>query len=171
MTASRAFVAFGANLGDAVKAFDQACNALDALPDSRVSARSSLYRSAPIGVSDHPDYINAVIRLDTKLGAECLLDALLQIETGHGRVRAASVLPRTMDLDLLMHDDLITHSERLTLPHPRMHKRAFVLLPLAELVPDLNIPLHGPVSSLLAGLADQQIERLPALQPDRELNS
>ncbi len=156
---ARAFVAFGANLGDPRAAFALACARLAALPDTGIVARSSLYRSAPVGVEDQPDYLNAVIALDTALGPRALLEALLGIELEGGRTRDYHRAPRTMDLDLLLYDDIVVDEPGLQLPHPRMHERAFVLQPLAEIAPAATIPGHGSVRGLLAGVADQAIER------------
>lgn len=160
MASTRAFVAFGANLGDAARAYALAQADINSLEGCTVEKASSLYRSAPVGVSNHPDYLNAVIAVQTTLPAGHLLDALLALETHHGRVRSETVNPRTMDLDLLLYGDHVLESPALTLPHPRMHLRAFVLMPLAELAPDLIIPLHGPLQGLLPLVADQRIERL-----------
>lgn len=155
----RAFVAFGANLGDPVAAFALALQRLDALPSTRVLARSALYRSAPVGVVGQPDYINAVIELSTSLDARVLLEALLLIEREGGRTRDFHMAPRTMDLDLLLHGEAIIDEPDLQVPHPRMHLRAFTLVPLAEIAPGLHIPRRGAVSDLLAGVADQAISR------------
>lgn len=158
---TRAFIAFGANLGDAVQAHTDAIRAINALPSTRVYARSSLYRSAPVGVLGHPDYINAVLEVRTELSPHTLLDALLAIEQHHGRTRSVTVSPRTMDLDLLLFGNAQIDSATLKIPHPRMHMRAFVLLPLAEIDPALEIPGLGPLSRLLDKVADQVIHRLP----------
>lgn len=156
----RAFVAFGANLGDPAEAFALALAQLAALPGTRVLAQSSLYRSAPIGVAGQPDYVNAVIALDTELDARALLDALLAIEHQGGRTRAFHMAPRTMDLDLLLHGDQVIDAPGLQVPHPRMHQRAFTLLPLAEIAPDTMIPGVGAVADLLPTVADQTIVRM-----------
>ena len=148
-----AFVAIGANLGDAQATVRQAMADLAGLPHSRVSARSSLYRSAPVDASG-PDFINAVVALDTDLAPEALLAALQQLELRAGRERPYRNAPRTLDLDLLRHGDTVMHSATLTLPHPRLEERAFVLLPLAEVAP-------GQVrAAALAWVADQAIQRL-----------
>lgn len=157
---TRAFIAFGANLGDAMGAYADAVAAVDALPCTRVHAQSSLYRSAPIGVDGHPDYINAVMEVRTTLAPLQLLDALLAIEQSHGRTRDGVVSPRTMDLDLLIFGAERIDSDRLKVPHPRMHERAFVLLPLSELDCELEIPEKGRVGRLLETVADQVIARL-----------
>ena len=156
----RAFVAFGANLGDPATAFALAVQRLDALPDTRVVAQSALYRSAPVGVAGQPDYINAVIALDTTLAPRPLLEALLAIEHEGGRSRAYHMAPRTVDLDLLLYGDAVIDEAGLQVPHPRMHERAFALVPLAEIAAEAVIPGRGPVAALLAGVADQAISRL-----------
>lgn len=156
----RAYVGFGANLGDPISAFAAALKTLATLPDTTVPAHSSLYRSAPIGVGpDHPDYLNAVIALDTKQTPHQLLDALLAIEAAGGRTRTAALAPRLVDLDLLLYGDNIIRSNTLILPHPRMHERAFTLIPLAEIAPQVLIPGLGPLNALLAGVKGQRIER------------
>lgn len=158
----RAYVAFGANLGDPAAAFAEAVQRLDALPATRVAARSSLYRSAPVGVDGQPDYINAVIALDTALAPRALLDALLAIEHDAGRRREVPLAPRTMDLDLLLHGDAVIDEPGLQVPHPRMHERAFALLPLAEIDPAALIPGRGRVAELLPAVSGQAIEPLAA---------
>jgi 2-amino-4-hydroxy-6-hydroxymethyldihydropteridine diphosphokinase len=155
-----AYVALGANLGDPVAAVQAALAALAGLPDSRVVRASSLYRTAPVGLHHQPDFINAVAALETALAPEALLDALFAIEEGFGRVRAAKNGPRTIDLDLLLHGDLELAQPRLTLPHPRLHLRAFVLVPLAEIAPDLRLPRRGSVAAWLPAVANQGIVRL-----------
>ncbi len=165
--ATRAFVAFGANLGNPASAFSLALARLGALPGVRVLAYSSLYRSAPVGVDGQPDYINAVIALETTLAARALLDALLGIEREGGRTRAFHMSPRTMDLDLLLYGGEIIEEHGLQVPHPRMHLRAFTLLPLAEIAPDAVIPGLGAVTGLLPAVADQAIERMPDTAPTR----
>ena len=150
---TRAYVAVGANLGDARAAVAQAVLDLDDLPQTRVVARSSLYRSAPFEASG-PDFINAVAALDTELDAPALLDALQQLEQRAGRERPYRNAPRTLDLDLILHGDTMLDTPTLTLPHPRMDERAFVLQPLAEIAPERVTP------AALARVAGQQIERL-----------
>lgn len=155
-----AFVAFGANLGDPERAYAHAVDALGALRDTQVLRRSSLYRSAPMGVSGHPDYLNAVVALQTALRPAQLLAALLEIERDAGRTRESHQAPRTMDLDLLLYGDEVIHEAGLDVPHPRMHNRAFVLVPLAEVAPELEIPGHGALAGLLAAVAEQEISKL-----------
>jgi len=163
MTATpvRAYVAFGANLGEPRAALLSAIDALSALPETRVVSHSSCYRTAPLGVQgEQPDYTNAVIAIDTTLAPRPLLEALLAIEHAGGRTRDYHQAPRTMDLDLLMHGDAIVEEPDLILPHPRMHLRAFVLHPLAEIAPDASVPGIGPIAALLPGVGDQQISLL-----------
>lgn len=153
MTAT-AYVAIGANLGDAKRAVEDAIEALGRLPRSQVLARSSLYRTAPVDAAG-PDFINAVVALQTGLMPLELLDALQAIETAAGRERPYRHAPRTLDLDLLLHGETVLDTPRLTLPHPRMNQRAFVLVPLAEIAPQRVQP------ALLAAVVDQPISRLP----------
>lgn len=154
----RAYVGLGANLGDAQGALAAALRALTALPATRVVAVSSLYRTAPID-SSGPDYLNAVAALDTGLEPEDVLQSLLDIEARHGRERPYRNAPRTLDLDLLLHGERQLHTPALTLPHPRLHERAFVLRPLLELAPALEAPGLGPLAPYLDRVADQRIER------------
>jgi 2-amino-4-hydroxy-6-hydroxymethyldihydropteridine diphosphokinase len=155
-----AYVALGANLGNPTAAVLAAFAALANLPESRVARCSSLYRTAPVGILSQPDFVNAVALLETTLPPEALLDALLDIEARFGRVRRERNGPRTLDLDLLLYDDIELDLPRLTLPHPRLHLRAFVLLPLAEIAPDLAIPRRGSLAAWLPAVANQGIVRL-----------
>jgi 2-amino-4-hydroxy-6-hydroxymethyldihydropteridine diphosphokinase len=151
--ASRAFVAIGANLGDARETVLRAMDDLDRLPGTRVSARSSLYRSAPVDAGG-PDFVNAVVELQTGLDPLALLGELQRLEAAAGRERPYRNAPRTLDLDLLRHGDAVLETPQLSLPHPRLAERAFVLLPLAEIAPEQVTSLQ------LAQVADQRIERL-----------
>lgn len=157
-----AYLALGANLGDPVAAVDAAFEAISRLPDSALQARSALYRTAPVGLADQPEFINAAARIETILGPEALLDALLAIEADFGRVRAQRNGPRTLDLDILLYDELVLDTPRLTLPHPRLHLRAFVLQPLADVVPtpDFSLPGRGTLAAWLPAVANQGIVRL-----------
>ncbi|KAA3652658.1 MAG: 2-amino-4-hydroxy-6-hydroxymethyldihydropteridine diphosphokinase [Proteobacteria bacterium] len=156
-----AFIGLGANLGDPVAAIADACTALGALPETSFVARSGNYRSAPVGVSGQPDYINAVAKIETRLSPMALLVALLDIETRRGRTREYAMAPRTLDLDLLLYGNQRIALPGLQVPHPRMHERAFVLVPLAELAPALEIPGIGPAAALLPTVAAQAIAPLP----------
>lgn len=155
-----AYVALGANLDDPAATVRAAFAALANLPDSRIVHCSSLYRTAPVGIADQPEFINAVAELETSLAPEALLDALLEIEQRFGRIRAERNGPRTLDLDLLLYNDQYLDLPRLTLPHPRLHLRAFVLQPLAEIAPDLVIPGRGTVAAWLPAVANQGIVKL-----------
>ena len=154
-----AYVALGANLDDPVAQVRAAFEALRHLPQSRLTRTSSLYRTAPVGVHGQPDFINAVAQLETGLAPEELLDALLDLEARFGRVRRDRNGPRTLDLDLLLYNDIELDLPRLTLPHPRLHLRAFVLHPLAEIAPGLVIPGRGSVAAWLPAVANQGIVR------------
>lgn len=136
----RVFVGLGANLGDAVATLRAAIAAIDALPGTRCVRRSSLYRSAPVDTTG-PDFVNAVVELRTSLEPEALLRELLAIEQRFGRQRPHRHAPRTLDLDLLAWGDRQVASPSLVLPHPRLHERAFVLVPLAEVAPELPWPM------------------------------
>ena len=156
---STAFIGIGANLGDARSRVRMAIEACAALSGTSRVATSSLYRTAPID-SSGDDYINAVLRLDTPLSPIDLLDALQVIELQHGRERPYRNAPRTLDLDLLLHGGQVLDLPRLQVPHPRLHQRAFVLVPLLEISPSLVLPGRGLASDFLASVADQRIERL-----------
>jgi 2-amino-4-hydroxy-6-hydroxymethyldihydropteridine diphosphokinase len=159
---SRAYIGLGSNLHDPIDQLGRAFDELDQLPRTHLIRRSSLYRSAPIGRVDQPDFFNAVALLETELSARALLDALLAIEGGHGRMRSEVNGPRTLDLDLLLFDAAVIHLPGLDVPHPRMHERAFVLRPLAEVDPQVSIPGRGPVSDLLPGVDDQRVTCIDA---------
>jgi 2-amino-4-hydroxy-6-hydroxymethyldihydropteridine diphosphokinase len=148
-----AFVALGANLGDARATVAQALRDLGTLPQTQLLRASSLYRSAPVD-SSGPDYINAVAELRTGLGPHALLTALQGLEQAAGRERPWRNAPRTLDLDLLLYDELTLDEPQLTLPHPRMFQRAFVLLPLAEIAP------ARVTAAQRQAVADQAISRL-----------
>lgn len=146
----RAYVALGSNLGDSKQHMLDAMDALAVLPGTQVVARSRIYRTPPWGKLDQPDFLNAVVVLETELEPHDLLDALLNIERIAGRERNGERWgPRTLDLDLLHIAGKTVNSERLTLPHPHLADRAFVLLPLHEVAPELDIPGQGKVVDLL----------------------
>lgn len=157
-----AFVGLGANLGDPIAQVRAAMRALAQLPCARLRACSSLYRTAPVGDADQPDFINAVCVLETERPPLDLLHDLRALETLAGRTRDSERPngPRTLDLDLLLYDELTVDLPGLTLPHPRMHERAFVLFPLNELAPDRVIAGFGSVSALAARCAGQRVERV-----------
>jgi 2-amino-4-hydroxy-6-hydroxymethyldihydropteridine diphosphokinase len=157
-----AYIALGSNLGDSRQQVLDAMDALAKLPDTCLLQRSHLYRTPPWGVLTQPPFINAAAELDTSLSPHDLLDALLAIEQQAGRVRAERNGPRTLDLDVLHIDGVQLHDERLTLPHPRMAERAFVLLPLSDVAPALRLPGQGVVAELLGRLDLAGCERLLA---------
>jgi 2-amino-4-hydroxy-6-hydroxymethyldihydropteridine diphosphokinase len=148
-TQLRAWIGLGSNLEDPLAQVSTALQELKLLPDTTLAARSSLYRSDPVGPPGQPDYINAVAALDTRLEPEALLDALQAIEQMHQRVRKTHWGPRTLDLDLLLYGDQVISTPRLTVPHAYMTERNFVLWPLAELAPELILPDGRPLNTLL----------------------
>lgn len=154
----RAYIGLGANLGDAARQLDEAVLGLAAWPGVQVLAVSSRHVSAPVDASG-PDYLNAVAAIATELTPLALLACLQTLEARAGRARSYRNAPRTLDLDLLMFGDVQMQTTELTLPHPRMHERAFVLLPLAELAPALHVPGHGALQALLPAVADQRLAR------------
>ena len=159
MAPSDAFIGLGANLGDRARQIDLASVDIAALPSTVLVARSALYASAPL---DAPggEYLNAVAQVRSALAPLDLLHALQAIERRHGRVRPFAGAPRTLDLDLLLYGDLAVASDELTLPHPRLHERAFVLVPLAEIAPERVVPGKGRVADLCAGVAWQRVAKL-----------
>ena len=160
---SLAYVALGANLVNPAAQVRAALEALSHILDTRLLRASSLYCTAAITSDSQPDYINAVAALETSLTPDALLTALFEIENEFGRRRDFHHAPRTLDLDLLLYDDRMMDHPRLSVPHPRMTQRAFVLVPLAEISPDVVIPAQPPLAELLAGVHAQRIERLPAV--------
>ena len=155
-----AFVALGSNIDNPREQVLKAFAELDEIADTRVVARSSLYRTAPVGYLDQPDFVNAVAQLETLLPPLALLQELFAIERAHGRVREFKNAPRTLDLDLLSYGTLVMNESGLALPHPRLHERAFVLFPLNEIAPSFEIPGRGTVSRLLAALQALPPERI-----------
>jgi 2-amino-4-hydroxy-6-hydroxymethyldihydropteridine diphosphokinase len=151
---TRAYVGVGANLGDREGTIRAALAALDARPDVAVAAVSTLRETDPVGYVDQPRFLNGAVALETGLGPRELLDALLEIERELGRVRGEGPRfgPRPIDLDLLLHGDLVLDEPGLVVPHPRLHERLFALEPLAELDPALVVPGHGAVKDLVARL-------------------
>lgn len=161
--AVRAYIGLGSNLEQPQQQVRQALQALARIPQSQLVAHSRLYRSVPLGPADQPDYVNAVAALDTELSAESLLDALQAIEQAQGRVRGAERWgPRTLDLDLLLYGNAVIDSARLTVPHPGLSERNFVLYPLFELAPDLVLPDGHKLRELLAHCPDAGLEALTA---------
>ncbi|MCW1875499.1 2-amino-4-hydroxy-6-hydroxymethyldihydropteridine diphosphokinase [Erwinia sp. INIA-01] len=154
----RVYLALGSNLADPLHQVQSALDALAAIPQSRLIACSSLYRTPPYGPPDQPDYLNAAVALDTELSPEALLDHTQRIELEQGRVRKDHRWgPRTLDLDIMLFGDLTLATTRLTVPHYDMHNRAFMLLPLREIAPDLSLPDGTRIADLLAPLDSSAI--------------
>jgi len=149
----KAAIALGSNLDDPVGQVEQALRELDGLPGTSVLARSKLHRTKPVGYANQPDFVNACALVETQMAPRALLDALLDIERAHGRVREIPNGPRTLDLDIVLYGDRVIDEPGLRVPHPRAHERAFVLEPLVEAWPDAVIPGHGRARDCLAGLA------------------
>ena len=160
------FVGLGANLGDAAASVREAILHLGTLPETKFVASSSLYRSAPLDAVG-PDFINAVVELRTRLTPQALLAQLMSVEHRFGRQRPFHHAPRSLDLDLLLFGERRIESSELCLPHPRLHERAFVLAPLAELAPALVCPGGCSVEQTLASLTDQRIARVSGIDVDR----
>jgi 2-amino-4-hydroxy-6-hydroxymethyldihydropteridine diphosphokinase len=153
-----AFIGLGANLGDREGHLEKAIREIATLPETTLLARSSLYESAPLDAAG-ADYLNAVAKVRTALTASDLLAALQAIEVRHGRERPYANAPRSLDLDLLLYGEARVAVPELMLPHPRLHERAFVLLPLIEIAPGLRIPGQGGVEDLLRGLGLQRVSK------------
>ncbi len=158
------FIGLGGNLGEPAATLRDALVALDGLPDTRLLRASRLYRTPAWGVTAQPDFVNAVAIIETTLTPTTLLDQLLRIEREAGRERRADGSdrwgPRTLDLDLLLYGDRVIDTPRLKVPHPHLHERVFVLVPLVEIAPETVIPGHGAASDALATMAIGDIHAL-----------
>lgn len=162
---TQAFIALGSNLENPIQQVNAAFLALAKIPNTKLVKQSSLYQTAPIGYEDTelakiPDFINAVAEIETDLSPLALLDEILKIENHAGRVRPYPNAPRILDCDLLLYGDTMMQTKTLTLPHPRMHTRGFVLLPLFEIAPQLNIPIHGKISTLMTDAVKQGVKKI-----------
>jgi 2-amino-4-hydroxy-6-hydroxymethyldihydropteridine diphosphokinase len=158
-----AYIGVGSNLDDPVAQVTEAIEELETLPDSLPIARSSLYGSKAMGDAGQPDYVNAVVSIDTVLSPQVLLQALQAIERRKGRVRTGEKWgPRVLDLDLLLYGNRVIDSAELTIPHPGLHERDFVLVPLEEIAGDINIPGRGMLSALISRCASHSLRRLVA---------
>ncbi len=159
-----AYIGLGANLGDAAASLRSALTRLDELPQTQLLAASRLYRTPAWGVREQPDFINAVAALQTLLSPRVLLEALLDIERDFGRRRAVDGSdrwgPRSLDLDILLYSDARIDEPGLHVPHPHLHRRAFVLVPLLEIAPEMMIPDVGPAREALLAVAGEGIEAL-----------
>lgn len=154
------FIGLGSNLEQPKQQVASAVDDLAALPQTRVVAASSFYLSPPMGPQDQPDYINAVVELDTTLSAHDLLDGLQKIEQNHGRIRKRHWGERTLDLDLLIYGEQIWDDERLNVPHPGLSERAFVVYPLAEIAPDLMVPNMGHIKQIKSRCPQDGLQKL-----------
>ncbi len=160
MSGADAYIGLGSNLDDPEEQLRSAVLSLQQLPDTTIVRVSSFYRTKPVGPEGQPDYINAVASLHTGLTARQLLEHMQAIENNHGRIRNTHWGPRTLDLDLLLYDSDIIKEDDLTVPHPEMHKRGFVLFPLCEIAPEISVPGHGPVTDLLQSVNAGDVEKL-----------
>lgn len=163
----QAFVALGSNLLNPVQQVKSAMIALANIPNTRVTQKSSLYQTTPVGyeadqLGQVPDFINAVVALETDLAPLALLNALLEIENNAGRERPYPNAPRVLDCDLLLYENIRLNTSKLTLPHPRMHTRGFVLLPLFEIAPHLSLENHGKIAQLVQSQQFTGVKKLPA---------
>ena len=154
-----AYIALGSNLHTPREQLKCALNALAQLPQTQLMAVSSFYRSKPLGPQDQPDYLNAAVEISTALSPLALLDELQRIENEQGRVRLRRWGERTLDLDILLYGDEIIQTERLTVPHYDMHNREFVIVPLAEIAPNLILPNGQKLAELADRFAVHQIEK------------
>jgi 2-amino-4-hydroxy-6-hydroxymethyldihydropteridine diphosphokinase len=166
----RAVLSIGSNLGDRLGTLQGCVQAIGRLPETDVLAVSPVYETAPVGGPIQPDYLNAVLIVATVLTPHDLLAATQRIEADFGRVRAERFGPRTLDIDIIGYDEQISDDPVLTLPHPRAHERAFVLVPWHEIDPTASLPGRGPVATLLAGAllagsGRDGVRRQPDLDP------
>ena len=156
-----AYIGIGSNLDDPVSQVKEAIEELEAIPDSVLAASSSLYSSKPMGPAGQPDYENAVAALDTLLSAEELMQALIKIEDRQGRDRSGDKWgPRVIDLDLLLYGKKKINTDNLTVPHPGMHERDFVIIPLHEIAGNLSIPGHGQLTTLINQCENHSMKKL-----------
>lgn len=160
-----AYVGLGSNLADPGAQVTQGIMAIAKLPETRIIAQSSFYRSAPMGPPDQPDYINAVAAIETPQTAHDLLASLQAIEARHGRARGVRWGPRTLDIDILLYGVERIAGPGLTVPHPGLSERAFVLYPLYEIAPDLEVPGLGSLARLLSHYEGRGVERLSERAP------
>ena len=154
------FIALGSNLANPRKQVENGILSIKKIDGVNLLGKSSLYETPPVGILDQPNFINAVIKIHSTLNALDLLDKLLAIENSAGRIRIDKNGPRTLDLDILLIDDLIFNKKKLTIPHPRMHERLFVLLPLNDIDENIVIPNHGLIKHIIKKLAPEKINRI-----------
>ncbi len=157
---STVFIGLGSNLDHPEWQVQTALHEIDEIPDVELVKVSSQYQTAPVGIIDQPRFINAVAQIETTLSPHDLLRQLLDIEQRHARVRQEKNGPRTLDLDILIFNDLCIDDGKLTTPHPRMHERAFVLVPLLEIAPDVQIPGKGYAQEFLSRMGGSGVHRV-----------
>jgi 2-amino-4-hydroxy-6-hydroxymethyldihydropteridine diphosphokinase len=159
-----AYLSLGSNLGDSVRNIEGAIERLSSSSGIRVTKRSSMYRTAPLGMTDQPRFVNSAVEIDTTLSAHELLTRVLDIEREFGRERTVRNGPRTLDIDIVFYDDVLVKEPELEIPHPRMGGRRFVLQPLAELCPDFRHPVtQQSVRELLDTVSGQDVQTLNEL--------
>lgn len=156
-----AYIALGSNLQHPAQQVTRAFNAIAEMPSTTLLKQSSLYKTAPVGYDNQPDFINAVAMVETELAPEAMMQHLLDIEQQFGRERPFPNAPRILDLDLLLYDNITMQTDLLTLPHPRMQSRGFVMLPLAEIADDLVLPSGESVVELAKSFQQEDIQRIP----------
>ena len=157
---SKIYIALGSNLEEPSQQIYKAINLINTINELSVTHKSSLYKTKPIGKIDQPDFINAAVKVEGDISPENLHAVLQDIETQAGRIRTELNEPRTLDLDILLIDDLIIKTKKLTVPHPRMHQRQFVIMPLYEINQKLNIPGIGSIDEIFKSLPDQGVIRI-----------
>jgi 2-amino-4-hydroxy-6-hydroxymethyldihydropteridine diphosphokinase len=155
----RTVLSLGSNLGDRIDNLQEAIDALFDAPGLDFVALSPVYETAPVGGPDQPDFLNVVLVAETRLTPETLLERVLSIEDAFDRVRSVRWGPRTLDIDIVSFGDVASDDPALTLPHPRAHERAFVLVPWSDVEPGASLPGHGPVADLAASTADSGVHR------------
>ena len=157
---SNIFIALGSNLENPKEQIKQGILSIKDIEGVKILRKSYLYETPPVGILDQPNFINAVIKIDSDLSPYELLDKLLKIENIAGRIRVNKNGPRTLDLDILLFDNLILNDENLTIPHPRMHERLFVLLPLKDIDENIVIPNQGPIKHIIKDISPENINRI-----------
>lgn len=166
---STVFVGLGSNIDDPVWQVQRALREIDEIPEAALVRISSLYQTSPVGMLNQPPFVNAVARVETTRSPHEFLQELMAIERAHGRVRTEKNGPRTLDLDILLFNEWPIDEAALTIPHPRMHERAFVLAPLVEIAPEVHIPGHGDARTLLAAVDRGGVVKMGA-DPDPPRN-
>jgi 2-amino-4-hydroxy-6-hydroxymethyldihydropteridine diphosphokinase len=154
------FIGLGSNLDNPQQKIKDAIILISEIDDVNITATSSLYETPPVGFLNQPNFINAVVKISSSINYNDLLTKLFDIEHIFGRIRKEKNGPRTLDLDILLFDDLILESESLSIPHPRMHERLFVLIPLLEISPIIQIPKYGSANNLISGLNIENIKKV-----------